>query len=161
GKKKELDISGRVLDADGKPLAAVEVAVAVSWRPADRRSGPRHELLAAGKTDAEGRFRLRQPVAPGEELYQANVVARAKGLGLGALRLRPFELRREVTFRLQPEQPVPVRLVDLQGLPAAGVKGRVVGLLPDAGQLPLDARDPRGRLQAQLQGRFEVELLGE
>src|SRR5262249_17251514 len=58
GEKKDITVTGRILDADGKPLADAQVALLGAWMP-ERRDGNYKEevrvegegVLAQGKTD--------------------------------------------------------------------------------------------------------------
>jgi hypothetical protein len=81
--------------------------------------------VAQGKADAEGRFRLTTPgLSPDAFWDHASVLARAPGYALGQEYI-DREARKEVEVRLNPEEVVRGRLVDIQGQPAAGVKVQV------------------------------------
>jgi protocatechuate 3,4-dioxygenase beta subunit len=126
--KKDLIVKGRVLDPNGKPVAKADVAL-LAWAKAPLRgeqvsSPPR--LVAQGKADAEGRFRLTTPgLSPDAFWEHSSVLARASGYALGQEYI-DLDARKEVEVRLNSEQEVRGRLVDLQGQPAAGVKVQVV-----------------------------------
>jgi RNA polymerase sigma factor (sigma-70 family) len=124
---EQMTIAGKVLDAAKKPLAGADVAV-VAVHSRDRfNPSARQEMPAQGKTDQKGRFRLAGPKASAGQFVSLSVVAGAKGYGLGWERVVLTPKGADaVEVRLQPEQVVTGRLVDLQGLPAAKVKGRVV-----------------------------------
>jgi RNA polymerase sigma factor (sigma-70 family) len=125
---KTMTVTGSVLDAQGKPLAGASVAVV--GRPRRQyRSGDaaadRTELLAQGKTDADGHFRLQPPRTSSARFREVAAVATAPGHALAWRRLGADAEAPEAVLRLLPEQVVRGRLVDLQGLPAAGVRVEV------------------------------------
>jgi RNA polymerase sigma factor (sigma-70 family) len=128
--RKELSVSGRVLDADGKPVAKADVALVGGIKSPLR--GERElrwpKFLAQARTDAEGRFRLTIPGRSRAAFWARSVVARAPGHALGQAHLEQEGKQGEVTVRLNREQAVHGRLVDLQGQPAAGVKVHVVAV---------------------------------
>jgi RNA polymerase sigma factor (sigma-70 family) len=128
--ENDLSVKGRVLDPDGKPVAKAEVAL-LAWPRAPLRgdaelTSPR--IVAQGKADAKGRFHLTTPGRSRSAFWNPSVVARAPGYALGQERLDPDpdNKQAEVEVRLNPEQAVRGRLVDLQGQPVAGVKLRVI-----------------------------------
>jgi RNA polymerase sigma factor (sigma-70 family) len=125
--EKGISLAGRVLDVDGKPLPGAEVALVGRWYPS--KAHPTHdEVLAQAKTDAEGRFSLaRKDLSPGS-FYHLDALAGAKGHGLGWTRLVRGISTKDIRLRLEPERVIRGRLIDLQGLPAAGIKGRLVYL---------------------------------
>jgi RNA polymerase sigma factor (sigma-70 family) len=114
-KDDELALAGRVLGPDGQGHAGADVAV-VAWRP--KRAGETPRVLARARTDGEGKFALkaRRPTA---EEYAAVAVVSAPGFGLAWHATLP-DTKAEI--RLQPEEVVRGRLIDLQGQPAAGVR---------------------------------------
>jgi RNA polymerase sigma factor (sigma-70 family) len=117
-------ISGVVVNAEGKPLANAPVAVAGLSRDIGRGGDlvtEQTRVLAQGKTDAEGRFRLKAPGANRGRFFNLYALARAPGHGLAVRGLNLALAANDVTLKLAPEQPVRGRLVDLQGQPAAGV----------------------------------------
>jgi RNA polymerase sigma factor (sigma-70 family) len=124
--QKPLTITGRVLDEAGKPVAGAEVAVFAIRRSDQFSPNPRQEMQAQGKADQKGTFRLSVKAAA-EPIGILQVLAGAKGRGLAWQRLtagkKGFE---EAVLRLSPERILTGRLVDLQGVPAAKVKGRIL-----------------------------------
>jgi hypothetical protein len=114
--KQERTVAGRVLDAEGKPVAEAEVAlVAHGWDFAAKD----YEVLKKGVADKDGRFRLSGPWhASGESL----LLVGKTGYGFHLLALSPEARQQETTLTLPPEQPLRGRLLDLQGQPVAGVK---------------------------------------
>jgi hypothetical protein len=132
-KEKDMTITGRVITPAG--VAAVKSRVAVLlWSermPQLGQSMPTPEVLAEGRVDGKGQFRLqvRRP-APLNYYqlrhYQIAVVAGADGFGLGFRCVKLDDPGPDVEVRLQPEQVRRGRLVDLAGQPAAGVRVEVV-----------------------------------
>jgi RNA polymerase sigma factor (sigma-70 family) len=119
-------ISGRVVDADDKPVADAQLAILGIWKPKRPRGAYRQEVLAQGKSDQKGQFRLKVGNASPDQFHWVHVLASAKGYGLGWQRVTWFgKIREAAVLHLPPEQVISGRLFDLQGLPAANVKGRV------------------------------------
>src|SRR5262249_48908078 len=81
-----------------------------------------------GRADAEGKFRLTVPRISEERFWNASVLARAPGFGVGEQSFRPGNKEPKVRVTLAAERTVAGRLFDLQGVPAAGVKVRVTRL---------------------------------
>jgi RNA polymerase sigma factor (sigma-70 family) len=125
--KKETAVSGRVLSADGKPVPDAHVALAgiprsrhpVTWQWLDEK------LLAHGKTDAEGRFRLALTDAARAGYQDVFVVAGKDGHGLTWGKVPRTTGGAEFAVRLSPEKVVRGRVLDLQGLAVAGAAVRV------------------------------------
>ncbi len=167
---KEITVSGRVLDPDGRPAAGARV-VAVGTPPSQGGTwlkGPRPEVLGSAAADEQGRFRLsvsRGALAPSSWLH---LLAGDKGYGLDGTYLDPSGRGREVTIRLGREQVVRGRLVDLQGAAAAGVRLRVSQVSdsrPGGGTFV--TQEPAGGaplwpapLVADRQGRFTLRGVG-
>jgi hypothetical protein len=130
-----LTITGRVLLPGGKAAAKADVAVLL-WSPLQPQLGqpmPRPHVLAEGRADGKGRFRLRvrRPaplVSYRRRYYQMAVVAGSAGFGLGFRCVKLDAERPDVEVRLATEQVRRGRLFDLQGQPAAGVRVEVVQL---------------------------------
>jgi RNA polymerase sigma factor (sigma-70 family) len=144
--KKELTVAGRVLDAGGMPLADAPVAVVGSWMPQRRDGNYKQEVrlqgegvLAQGKTDREGRYRLTVSSIAPPRFHRLHVLASAGGYGLGWRSFSPTTGLLDLELRLKPERIVSGQLVDLNGLPAAGVKGRVIGVNPTEAGAPGEA----------------------
>jgi RNA polymerase sigma factor (sigma-70 family) len=125
---KGVSVSGRVLGEGGKPLAGAEVALVGRMRPSPQPPRYENELLALVKTDAEGRFRLARKDLTVTPFYHLDVLATARGHGLGWHRVARGGVQDELDLRLEPERVLRGRLIDLQGLAAGGVKGRMVYL---------------------------------
>jgi hypothetical protein len=125
--KKEMTVTGRVLDAEGKPLAGAKVAVLVGVRRFYRYGALSSEraVLGTGKTDGEGRFALTVARTSSDRNWGADVLAAAPGCGLGWESFDPDAVRPETTVRLGPERIIRGQLRDLQGQPAAKVQLQV------------------------------------
>jgi RNA polymerase sigma factor (sigma-70 family) len=137
---QEVTLTGRVLGADGRPLAGASVTV---LRPSPTAAPSRlvgdfdgdgmvayfagryvpptgpAEVLGQAMTDRQGQFRLKVQASPGSRQL---VVAAASGHG-PAWGL--CDKAGTVELRLLAERVVRGRLVDVQGQPAAGVKLQV------------------------------------
>ncbi len=124
--KKEIAVTGRVLDENGKPVASAEVAVVVweylrfsSW---EREDLERTEFAGRTTSESDGRFRLNVPQPPPVTRHAMLVYARVPGHGLGWAPIKAAATRAEVEIRLQPEGILAGKLIDIQGGPVAGVK---------------------------------------
>jgi RNA polymerase sigma factor (sigma-70 family) len=149
---KGVSVSRRVLGSDGKPLVGAEVALLGRLRPSPQKPNHVYEVVAQGKTDAEGRFRLVRKDVPATAFYHLDVLAGAKGHGLGWLRVSGEGVQDDTDLRLEPERILRGRLIDLQGLPAAGVKGRPVYVAwkERPGEMGNLARTRREMMRAQM-----------
>jgi RNA polymerase sigma factor (sigma-70 family) len=102
----ERTVTGKVVDADGKPVRAQLHLIWVEGKP-----------TALGETKADGTFRVTLPPQRGE--FADWLVATAAGHGhdflIPALNTAP-----EVTLKLLKERPIRGRLLDQQGKPIAG-----------------------------------------
>jgi RNA polymerase sigma factor (sigma-70 family) len=165
-----MTVLGRVLDADGRPLAGAPVAVATrEYVPPFSRQNrqARFHALGHGKTGADGRFQLRVPRTSSNRQYAVHLLGTAPGHGLGLINLELDAARQEVTLRLRRERVLRGRLIDLQGVAAAGVRVRVKEvreLGPPAGAGPF-VEAPEGlafwpaAAQTDAQGRVELRGL--
>ncbi len=104
--KKGIAVSGRVLAADGSPVAGAKVA-----QGADRFGSHYPET----KSDDQGRFRF-ENVRPGEMI----LTVQAKGHGPDLKRLAVGKESVDVEFRLEPPHRIGGRVVDSRGGPVAG-----------------------------------------
>jgi RNA polymerase sigma factor (sigma-70 family) len=128
--KKETAVVGRVLSADGKPV--LEAHVALAGLPRTRHpfdSGWLGEkVLASGRTDAEGRFRIGLAGAAREGYQDVFAVAGKDGHGLTWGKVPRTGGGPEFVLRLTAEKLVRGRVLDLQGLPVAGAEVRLFWL---------------------------------
>jgi protocatechuate 3,4-dioxygenase beta subunit len=130
---KTLDLRGRVVDPDGKPVrgASVRLADFSAFREFHGTSEP------MATTDASGTFTLAMPRVILERsarnetgMMPPRLVASAPGFGPGVVELGDqLSETHDVTLRLaRDDVPIEGRIVDLQGKPIAGVKVEISGL---------------------------------
>jgi RNA polymerase sigma factor (sigma-70 family) len=109
--EKTVDVSGQVVNPDGRPVAGAAVSV---WTQTAETDAPR----ARATTDKDGRYRLTAPKAEGL------VVAAANGFGPDWQALTPTT--KEINLRLAPDDvPIRGRFLNLEGRGIAGVTVRV------------------------------------
>jgi RNA polymerase sigma factor (sigma-70 family) len=124
-KGDRIEVSGRVLDADGKPVAGAKLFLC-------DRAGK--SVATQPATDGDGRFRFAF-VATADDSARY-LLTTANGLGLDWAYLRPTEASHDLTLRLPADVPIHGKVVDLEGKPAAGATVRVVELTTtEAGNL--------------------------
>jgi len=165
--KKEIAVTGRVLDDNGKAVPGAEVAVVVwevlrfsSW---ERYALDKTELKFRTTSDADGRFHLTSPQLPPVTRRGVRVLARVPGHSLAWVPVDPDAGEAKVELRLAPEGPIAGKVVDLSGGPVAGLKihaSRLTRKKGDGGDtlpLPDDAvtatTDERGRFAFPAIGR--------
>jgi RNA polymerase sigma factor (sigma-70 family) len=126
--RDKMTITGLVLDSAGKPAANAVVTVVGRAKSRDRiqQYGSKPKTLGNGKTGADGRFRLIGQRTSKENYWDVHVLAGGAGHGLGVQSIDPDAAQPDVKIRLPKEDVIRVRLFDLQGKPAAGVKVHVV-----------------------------------
>jgi RNA polymerase sigma factor (sigma-70 family) len=165
-----MTVLGRVFGADGRPVAGAPVAVVVrEYVPAFSRQArqARFQVLGQGKTDAGGRIQLRVPRTSSNRQFAAHFLGTAPGHGLGLIGLDLDADRQEIALRLRPERVLRGRLIDLQGVAAAGVRVRVKQMqVPKApGRETLVVEAPEGltfwpaAARTDAQGRVELRGL--
>jgi RNA polymerase sigma factor (sigma-70 family) len=127
-KDDSVEVSGRVVDPDGKPFAGATVFF-THYILSGRGSRP-----PAVTSDAAGRFRLRvSRTGYPEEYMKAHwmrgaVVAVGRGFGFGWAGTDDAAKLTDVTVRLTREVPITGRVIDLQGKPIGGVTVQVRGV---------------------------------
>ena len=176
-----VEVRGRVLDPDGRPVAGARVRVRPPLPIRTGWDGP------AATSGPDGRFALRGSRSAFEDRtdHRGRVVASAPGLGIG---VAGFDLDRpgDVTLGLvRDDLPIEGRVVDLEGRPVPGASVRVAEVwAPTAGDLaewsdrvgksggdgPFGAHNegfldwvgdlPAGRTVTGLDGRFRVVGVG-
>jgi RNA polymerase sigma factor (sigma-70 family) len=134
-------ITGRVVDADGKPVAGARVAgyAGIEFGPLSVEY--QAKSLGEVKTDADGRFRLTVPEVPSGRLRQIEFLAAAKGYGPAWGRAPTGGA--DVELRLPPEEALVGRLLDLQGQPLAKARLRPRRVLRPA--LPRGVKAPEAK----------------
>jgi RNA polymerase sigma factor (sigma-70 family) len=166
----KMTVQGRVLDADGKPVAEAPVAVVAEDQRTDyswRARSPQPEVLGQTRTAADGRFLLTVPQTSSNRQAFVKVLAAVPGHGLSEIALDPDAARQDVTLRLGREHVVRGRLLDLQGVPAANVRVSLVSLLeqsPRDGpnsflQRPAGLASWPAAVKTDAQGRVELRGL--
>jgi RNA polymerase sigma factor (sigma-70 family) len=110
GAKEPVDVSGQVLDPEGKPAAGAKVYL---WTSADKK---KEDLPPRATTGTGGRFRFAVTKADLES--DAKVIAVAKDFGPDWIELSKNNKPGEVTLRLAKDDvPVTGRILDLEGRP--------------------------------------------
>ena len=166
-----MEVAGRVLDPDGKPVAGAKVAVLARTRaPGRGGSFEDRQVLGNGESDGAGGFRIRASRTSSSRYAEVKVLANAEGFGLGWSNLNADAESPAAEVRLRPEQVVRGRLVDAQGRPAAGVEVVVfsISVPTDLGTSadiflpePLAGLTPWPKPPAtDAQGRFTLRGLG-
>ncbi len=119
-KEAGIEIKGRVLGPDGKPLTGAKVYVS------NYTSKDKSDPKVRAETDADGRFHF---TANPEEVDRNEMVAAvAPGYGPDWIALKKAEAG-EMTLRLvKDDVPLEGRILDLEGQPIAGATVRVLGV---------------------------------
>jgi RNA polymerase sigma factor (sigma-70 family) len=115
-KSETVLVAGRVLGPDGKPVGGAKVFFHTKGKS---KEGTR--------TGADGRFRLE--VSKAEIEGRGQVVASVAGLGPDWLRLRGRPDLKDITLHLvKDDLPISGRILDLEGMPIAGLSVEVASL---------------------------------
>jgi RNA polymerase sigma factor (sigma-70 family) len=134
-KADTIEVSGRVVDPDGRAFAGAKVFFARTAL-ADRDSAPPPPTVTS---DAEGRFRFRvsrtgyQTAEEKAHWMRGAVVALGEGYGPGFVRADGADKLADLTIKLVKDVPIEGRVVDLQGKPVAGARVQVRSFAGDDG----------------------------
>jgi RNA polymerase sigma factor (sigma-70 family) len=158
-----MTVTGRVLDPDGKPVKGAAVDVVTKARSVRVGASERDDdftLLGQDETDGDGRFRLEVARTSSARVWGVVALGSARGFGFGQAELNPDAEQPEGDIRLQPEQVVRARLVDLSSMPARGVEVLLHQLPREIRALPRSAKtDDQGRFVLSGIGRdFPINL---
>ncbi len=120
----EFMVRGRVLDGDGKPVAAAHVSAIARNKRARQGSDftPYSEVLAETVTDPQGNYGLSFARVSPKDYEHGMVIARIDGKGIA---WQPFDLdaaQAEVSLKLPQEEFIRGRFVDREGKPASDVR---------------------------------------
>jgi protocatechuate 3,4-dioxygenase beta subunit len=132
-----VELAGRVVGPDGKPVAGATVHYMRRQYPDDDDFGSGSTGITRTHqettTDADGRFRLRIPMArpPGGDKERSwdhtALTVTAKGYGPGWVFVSKAERVQDLTLKLvEDDVPINGRVLDLEGKPVAGVTVRVL-----------------------------------
>ncbi len=111
----KLTVSGRVLDAAGKPVAGARLVMpSAIWGQSQKNETP----LVQATTGPDGRFRF--AIDRAELVNGRALMATADGHALDWIEATKLG-EGEITLRLVPDMPITGRVVDLEGRPIEGV----------------------------------------
>jgi hypothetical protein len=168
-------VTGRVLGRNGRPLAGARVAVVAGEYRQPGAQGPHapsgKRVLRSGASDDQGRFSLALERPSEARHFGVSLLMAAPGHAPSWQAVSPrdsYHEAQEVQCELEPGQLVRGRLVDADGIPAAGVQAHVVGLVkrsrgssvmrfrgPPAGLAPWPAA-----VTTDNAGRFQLRDIG-
>src|SRR5262249_37327996 len=169
--KKQMALSGKVVDADGKPVGGAEVAVLTF--PEDMKAfrnemKMRFDVLGQIKADDKGRFQLQvprraAPKMPDMPLQTGQIMATRNGYGLGLQSVDLGRAKAETVIRLKPERALRGRVIDLQGHPVKKLEVTLLAVLERRQPRPVGVTRPArqvpgwpGSWKTDGQGRFVV-----
>jgi hypothetical protein len=173
-------VSGRVLDADGKPVAGAQVVlVAELWSRSERSIGACYvnnnhfpltfRVTGPFATDEQGRFRGESPFGPARPGFRLSAYAAAAGQGHATVELAKGLSSQSVEIKLPREHLIRGRIVDTQGQPAAGATvrpimvsalGTTLQTLVPVGPTPPYASPLLPAVTTDDKGRFVIRGLG-
>jgi hypothetical protein len=144
---KQVTLTGRVLDPDGKPMAGAKLHI-----PYYTKAG--YATLQKAASGPDGRFQFTVAESEFRDCTHENplsvlwLAAVADGLGLGWLGYDVVTKGGELTLRLVRDVPIQGRVFDLQGKPVAGAKVRIYDFRALAGEdlSPYIAATQNGRM---------------
>ena len=122
-------VNGRLLDADGKPVANGQlVMVAESWCRTERPIGIyvhnglpiTFRVTGPFRTDIDGRFRATASAGPAQPAWEVFAHAAAEGHGHVTVKVSKRARAQDLAIKLDREHVIRGRLIDTQGQPVAG-----------------------------------------
>jgi RNA polymerase sigma factor (sigma-70 family) len=128
---EQLTVTGKVIDADRKPVAGAKLYI-----PALKRTPPTSEddigTKLVGETAADGSYK----VTFEKSQFTRYLIVGAPGHGIAWENLQEASGSHEATVKLAKDQSVGGRIIDTEGKPVAGATVRVMSLLAlDEGKL--------------------------
>ncbi len=140
-----IEVTGRVLDPDGKPVAKARLYQPRrgSMNDFSGRVGRLTTRFRVGVTDAEGRFRVQLRRVSLVSRRPLQLLGAADGFGLNWVNLPKDEKPDEVTLRLVKDQVVRGRLLNTEGKPVGGVTVDILAMTPLVDLLNVYQDDPR------------------
>ena len=130
-----MTVTGRLLDADDKPVAGGRVVlVAELWCRTERPLGSRlhpgfpvsFRVTGPFPTDGEGRFQATAPVGPARPAAAVFAHAVAEGRGHVTAKVANWTRTQDITIKLDREHVIRGRLIDTQGQPVPGATVRPI-----------------------------------
>jgi protocatechuate 3,4-dioxygenase beta subunit len=131
--KDILEVTGRVVGPDGKPVAGARLVIPVV------HASDRDKPIELARSAADGSFRCEIPLPDEDERKRSVGLLHAYAPGFAAAWLSFGELRagKPVTLRLAPDDvPVRGRIVDPEGKPVPGVEISINSIAPIASDAP-------------------------
>jgi RNA polymerase sigma factor (sigma-70 family) len=131
--EETLAVSGRVLDADGNPLAGARLYLA-------SHMGKRFHVAERATSGNDGRFTLRiarsemRRAAAGAAQERLQILANADGFGPDWIMLDGAGPLDGLTLRLVKDVPISGRILDPDGKPVAGARITVTGVMAARGE---------------------------
>ncbi len=159
-----VELSGRVIDPHGKPVAGAKIFVGVRFGSKWPDTGQPLQAV----TETEGRFRftteskeLEPDLGFGGPPGENRVIgAIAPGFGPGWARITLEETRREFTIQLRSDDiPISGRVTNLEGRPIRGVRVEVLCVCAVPDELLQKLRDNRGKMDPRLWGEMRDALI--
>src|SRR5262249_34905199 len=124
---QKTSLVGTVFLPTGKPAAATQIAV-VALPNKPRQGGElsqKFKTLAEGTTDAAGRFQLQLIGVSSASHKYANLIARQDGSGIAWQNLNLDMPKVTAEIKLEAEEAIRGRLIDLEGQPASNITLRI------------------------------------
>jgi RNA polymerase sigma factor (sigma-70 family) len=128
-----IQVSGRVLSPEGKPVAGARLFV-----PRLRRAEPVTPedvfLAQVGTTDEKGQFQVE--IAPPKGRLRHYLMAQVPGFGVDWIELGKIDPGKEQTLHLEKEEPISGQVVSTEGKPIPGVSVSISAIyVPVEGKL--------------------------